>query len=136
MKTRLYFFTLALIALGSCTRMEKDEASRNNLTRAYASRDSIENEMVRTMDEINKNLDLIREKQGIIASSKSGESISKKQEILKTISLINSLLEENKKKIAELNAQAIKLREEAGEHKTAMARVAEQTRARIQKQEK
>src|SRR5690606_36108324 len=61
----------------------------------------------------------------------STENISKKEEILHNISLINALIEENKKKIDELNRQAKRLKNS----NSAMAKIAKQTEARIEKQE-
>ncbi|KAK6021373.1 hypothetical protein OSTOST_12953, partial [Ostertagia ostertagi] len=96
-----------------------------------SSKDSIENEMVKTMDEINKNLDLIRDKQGMVANTNAAESMTKKEEILHNISLINALLEDNKFKIEQLNKQSKKL----GKENSAMKKIAKQTKERIEKQE-
>ena len=116
--------------LPSCTNKEKEEAALHQVTVVSSSRDSLENELVSTLDEINQNLDMIRDKQGIIANT-SGESVSKKQSILNNISMINALLADNQAKIEKLEAQAKKL----GKQKSAMARLAEQTKDRIKKQE-
>lgn len=114
----------------SCTNKEKEEAALHQVAVVSSSRDSLENELVNTLDEINQNLDLIRDKQGMIANS-NGESISKKQNILNNIGMINALLADNKAKIEKLEAQAKKL----GKQKSAMARLADQTKERIKKQE-
>src|SRR6478735_8070909 len=98
---------------------------------AKSEKDSLEKEMVNTMDEINKNLELIREKQGLIINPANEEDLDKKNEILKNISLINSLIEENKLKIAELSKQAAKLNHD----NSALSTIAKQTSARIKKQE-
>jgi chromosome segregation ATPase len=128
--------TLMLLISGSllfssCTNKEKEEAALQQVTLISSSKDSLENEMVRTMDEINKNLDLIRDKQGMVAHSSPGESLTKKEEILHNISLINALLEDNKFKIEQLNKQAKRL----GKENSAMVKVAKQTKERIEKQE-
>jgi hypothetical protein len=115
----------------ACTGFEKREAARKAIEAAEARKDSLERELVGTIDEINKNLDVIRENQGLITGGGSGEDLNKRQSILQSISLINSLLEDNKKKIAELSAQA----EALGKEKGAIAMIAKQTRARIEKQE-
>lgn len=114
----------------SCTNKEKEEAALHQVAVVSSSRDSLENELVSTLDEINQNLDLIRDKQGMIASS-GGESISKKQNIINNIGMINALLADNQAKIEKLEAQAKKL----GKQKSAMARLADQTKERIKKQE-
>ncbi len=115
----------------SCTNHEKEEAALKQVTVVSASRDSIENELVTTMDEINQNLDLIREKQGLVANTNGHESVSKKEAILNNISMINALIADNKEKLDKLEAQTKKL----GKEKKAMARLAEQTKLRIEKQE-
>ncbi len=115
----------------SCTNREKEEAALKQVEVVSSSRDSMENALVTTMDEINQNLDMIREKQGLIANTNGHENISKKEAILKNISLINALIADNKEKLDKLEAQAKKL----GKEKKAMARLAEQTKARIERQE-
>ncbi len=98
---------------------------------ASREKDSIENELVETMDEINRNLDLIKQKQGLISLNSNPEDLSAKNEILRNISIINDLIDDNRKKIEELTIQARKL----GKEKTALARIADQTRKRMQRQE-
>lgn len=115
----------------SCTNKEKEEAALQQVQMISSSKDSLENEMVKTMDEINKNLDMIRDKQGMVANTPSAESLTKKEEILHNISLINALLEDNKFKMEQLQKQAKKL----GKENAAMGKIAKQTKARIEKQE-
>ena len=87
-KTILMAFVCGM-SFVSCTNKEKEEAALAQVVVANSSKDSIENEMVKVMDEINKNLDMIRDKQGMVANTPSAENISKKEEILHNISLIN-----------------------------------------------
>jgi len=108
----------------------KDTKDKNVLVDEQ-THDSIENLLIITLDEINHNLEMIREKQGLIVSGNNSEDINKKSEILRNISLINALLEENKKKISELTKQSRQL----GSDKSALARIAVQTKSRIEKQE-
>lgn len=70
-------------------------------------RDSVINEWVVTYDQIEKDLNIIKDQEHIItmASSDPEFTIERKQQILKDIEYINSLLDQNKKKIASLNAQ-------------------------------
>ncbi len=120
------------LAFTSCTNREKEEAALKQVNDISSSRDSLENALVTTLDEINQNLDKIRAKQNIITSSSNGsESISKKQEIIANIQAINALIEDNQAKIAKLEEQARKL----GKEKSAMARIAAQTKFRITRQE-
>jgi hypothetical protein len=114
----------------SCTNRENEQAALEQAEFARAEKDTLENALVNTMEEINNNLDRIREKQGIISMT-NPENLSKKDEILNNISVINSLLENNKKKIEELTQQAKKL----GRENSALGRLADQTRSRISRQE-
>lgn len=114
----------------ACKDEEKEHAIQQ-VSVLTSSKDSIENAMVTTLDEINQNLDMIRDKQGIIVNADGKESISRKEAILKNISMINALIADNQKKIEELNEQAKKL----GKEKSALSRLAKQTKARIEKQE-
>jgi chromosome segregation ATPase len=129
-KTLLLVLTTVIIHT-SCTNKEKEEAALQQVQYANSSKDSLENEMVKVMDEINKNLDMIRDKQGMVANTPTAENISKKEEILHNISLINALIEDNKFKIDQLTKQAKKL----GKENSAMAKLAKQTKQRIEKQE-
>jgi hypothetical protein len=129
--TRKFFFLIAFaFIIVSCTNREQEQAALEQAEFARAEKDTLENALVNTMEEINNNLDRIREKQGIISMT-NPENLSRKEEILNNISLINSLIENNKKKIEELSQQARRL----GKEKSALTRLADQTRARIQKQE-
>ncbi len=133
---RFTFFTLTPLLIffilnSSCTRLEREKEHADQLQSARAEKDSLENELVNTMDVINKNLDMIREKQGFIVAPGHGEDLSKKNEILKNISLINSLIDENKQKIEQLLQQSEKL----SDHNHALTKIAKLTKARIEKQE-
>jgi hypothetical protein len=127
----LMFISVTGLLFSSCTNKEKEEAAMMQVQMANSSKDSLENEMVKVMDEINKNLDMIRDKQGIVANTPAAENISKKEEILHNIALINALIEDNKSKIDELTSQAKKL----GKQNSAMSKLAKQTKLRIEKQE-
>lgn len=129
-KTILAAFVLGM-TLTSCSDKEKEEALMQQIQVSNSSKDSIENEMVKVMDEINKNLDLIRDKQGMVANTPSSEDISKKEEILHNISLINALIEDNKYKIEQLTKQSKSL----GKENSAMKKLAKQMKERIEKQE-
>lgn len=83
------------------------ESQKQSFTEMLTKRDSMINESMLTFDEIEKNLNTIKEKENIITiMSKDSEfSKNKKQQILQDIEYINALLEQNKKKIASLTAQ-------------------------------
>jgi hypothetical protein len=83
------------------------ETQKNSFTEKLTSRDSSIGEWVTTFGEIEKNIALIKEKEHIISTNSStGElSSNNKQQILEDIKYINTLIEQNKKKIASLNSQ-------------------------------
>jgi hypothetical protein len=86
------------------------ELQRNSFTEKLTTRDSSIGEWVTTFGEIERNIALIKEKEHIIStnSSKGELSKDKKEQILVDINYINTLLEQNKKKIASLNNQLSK----------------------------
>jgi SMC interacting uncharacterized protein involved in chromosome segregation len=83
------------------------EDQKYSFTELLTQRDSTINDWVLTFDEIEKNLQSIKEKEKIITMSASDREFSKdrKKQIMEDINYINSLLDQNKKKIASLNEQ-------------------------------
>jgi len=83
------------------------EDQRYSFTELLTARDSAINEWVLTFDQIEKDLQTIKEKEKIITLKSSDMEFSKdrKQQILEDIKYVNSLLDKNKMKIATLNAQ-------------------------------
>jgi uncharacterized coiled-coil protein SlyX len=81
------------------------------------------NDWLMTFDQIEKNLNMIKEKEKIISVKSSDSEVSKdrKEQILDDIQYINTLIDENKKKIARLTAQ---LKESGGAIKGLQARIA------------
>jgi hypothetical protein len=86
------------------------ELQKNSLTEKLTSRDSSIGEWVTTFGDIEKNIAIIKEKEHIISTNSSSAELSRnnKQQILEDIKYINTLLEQNKKKIASLNSQLSK----------------------------
>lgn len=125
------FILLTSVLFVSCGPSDEEIIAVQEAEDALRIRDSIENEMVETMDEINRNLDVIREKQGLISLNSNPEDFSQKSEILRNISIINDLIDANRRRIDELTMQAKKL----GQERNAFARIADQTRQRMLKQE-
>lgn len=74
-----------------------------------AVKNATEDTLYKAINEIDNNLRAIRENQGLLANI-NVEKYSKKDEILKTINEISSLLEQNKEKIKKLNTQLASLR--------------------------
>ncbi len=81
------------------------ELQKNSFTEKLTSRDSSIGEWVTTFGEVEKNIALIKEKEHIISTNSSTGELSRnnKQQILEDIKYINTLLDQNKKKIASLN---------------------------------
>jgi SMC interacting uncharacterized protein involved in chromosome segregation len=83
------------------------EDQKYSFTELLTQRDSTINDWVVTFDQIEKNLQSIKEKEKIITLNASDREFSKdrKQQIMDDINYINTLLDQNKKKIASLNEQ-------------------------------
>jgi uncharacterized coiled-coil protein SlyX len=86
------------------------ESQKTTLTGEISVRDSLINEWISTFDEIEKNIALIKEKQNFITINSKGNELpeDRRVKILEDIQTINTLLEQNKKKIASLNKQLAK----------------------------
>jgi hypothetical protein len=86
------------------------ENQKHSFTQLLTSRDSVINEWMLTFDEIEKDLNTVKEKENIITMKSSDKEFSKdkKQQILKDIEYVNTVLDQNKKKIAALTAQLSK----------------------------
>ncbi|MBC7696487.1 MAG: hypothetical protein H7141_13695 [Burkholderiales bacterium] len=107
--TSVFLGLSSLVLLNSCKEtVLKDEhdAQISNLIRSdEKTRDSLEGLYIATLDEIDNNLDKIKDKEGMIIMGpkiNSDLKLSKKEEIVNNISIINTLLEENKNKLAQL----------------------------------
>ena len=100
------------------------ENQKRSFTQLLTSRDSVINEWMLTFDEIEKDLSTVKEKENIITMKSSDQEFSKdkKQQILKDIEYVNTLLDQNKKKIASLTAQ---LKNSGGTIKGLQVKVAE-----------
>jgi hypothetical protein len=83
------------------------ETQQNSYADKLTSRDSVISTWVSSFVDIEKNIALIKEKEHIISinSSKTELSSDKRQQIVEDIKYINTLLEQNKQKIAALNSQ-------------------------------
>lgn len=103
---------LGILAYSLHTRDHKSqlalmENQRISYTHQLTERDSTLNDWLTSFDEIERNLQMIKEKEKIITVNSSGTEVSKdkRNQIMEDIKNINALLDENKKKIAQLNAQ-------------------------------
>jgi hypothetical protein len=100
------------------------EIQKDSLTDKITTRDSVIGEWITTFDDIEKNIAMIKEKEHIISINSSNNELSKdkRQKVLDDIQYINSLLEQNKQKIASLNAQ---LKKSGGTIKALQNKIAE-----------
>ena len=87
--------------------LNKMDAQKTTLTGVVTARDSVISEWIMTFDEIERNIAMIKEKEKVITLNSSNAEISKdkKLQVLEDIKYINTLLEQNKKKIASLTVQ-------------------------------
>jgi hypothetical protein len=129
MITLILFLVIGVVFYSLYRREHKQllnlmETQKNSLTETITARDSVINEWISTFDEIEKNLTMIKEKEKIITVNSSDVEFSKdkKELILEDIKYINSLLDQNKKKIASLNAQ---LKKSGGTIKALQGKIAE-----------
>lgn len=100
------------------------ETQKNSFTNTITSRDSVIVDWINSFADIEKNIITIKEKQHIISLNSSGTELSKdrRQQVLEDIKYINALLDQNKQKIASLNAQ---LSKSGGAMKVMQAKIAE-----------
>lgn len=80
-------------------------AEQANLTEMIQEKDSVVNDLMSTFDEIENNLKFIREKRSQLSLEQPEGGKNRKQVLLEDISLMNTMLEESSKKIAELEAK-------------------------------
>ena len=126
----LLILVIAAIVIYTMFKKEKEEQmtlmenQQKAFTNQLTSRDSVINEYMSTVGEIEKNLSLVKQKENIITIQSSGGELSKnkKDQIMKDIEYINALLDQNRDKIAALNAQ---LKKSGGVIKGLQARITE-----------
>lgn len=105
---------LGLLLLAACNDPaadQREKATADSLSAAIGEKDSLLMAYLETINEIETNLDQIRDKQGLIVMGPGGNTepgIGQKEEILRNIAMINTLLAENKEKISRLEAQLSK----------------------------
>jgi hypothetical protein len=121
---------ILLLAVISCMGPDAEELAAIQAAESEAAQDSVENAVAQTLSEINENLERIKERQRLITMNPA-EQLSKKQQILDNITLINSLIEDNRRKNELLQMQVGKLRKD----KNALSKLVDQSRARIEQQE-
>jgi len=83
-------------------------SERTSFNEQLLVRDSTINDWLQTFTQIENNLNAIKQKENLITMGSSGDvefTKARKEQILQDMKAINSLLDENRKKIASLNAQ-------------------------------
>lgn len=113
MKTPTLFqviLLLSLFILGCNQSSDKNANDQNqndslSASDAVLNRDSMEASFISVINEIDRNLDLIRSKEGIILlgpNSNMDPNLNKKDRIMRNIQMINGLLEDNNARLNEL----------------------------------
>ncbi len=97
------------VALSGCSNeAEKLRKQNAEMEKSYQAelqeRDSLMNEMMATLNEIESNLALVKEKESLLFINKDDQEVQgdRKDKVVRDIQLINSLLEDNKQKMAAL----------------------------------
>jgi hypothetical protein len=139
MKTILKYPLMAALAActwTSCTTVQEED----NKTEAVLEEDkpntadSLQLAFAQTLNEIDQNLDLIREKEGALVlgpESNAEHGITKSEHIKRNISIINSLMEQNREKIEKLTAQLKKSKKS----NALLTKLTEGTKEKMQQQE-
>lgn len=106
---KLFLGVILLLGFVSCTETVTKEEHQTEVAALIetneSKQDSIERMYIATLDEIDSNLDEIRDKEGLIVmgpKSNNDLGITKREQILSNISMINTLLADNKAKMAKL----------------------------------
>ena len=107
----LSILTAASLFVGSCKEDSNEDLYLTEQELGEISRDSLEFMFIQTLNEIESNLKMIREKEGLIVLGPESDlesGINTKEKILRNIQIINSLMDENRAKIEALKTALIK----------------------------
>ena len=111
MKTiRLALLVLTIECFNACTQEEKNQARILNEHVRYveSQNDSLIDLFATTLIDIDQNLQMVKEKEGLISIGQGSDAettIPQREKIIKSIQMINALMEENKAKLTELSAK-------------------------------
>lgn len=134
-----------LFSLAGCSELTKEDNAKEAVLseeqllliekeKSKAMSDSMQLAFAQTLNEIDHNLDLIREKEGTLIlgpGSNRETGMSTREHIQSNLSFINSLMEQNKEKLQKLTAQLKKYKKE----NSLLAKLMTETKERIEKQE-
>ena len=120
MKKYLFVLALPLIFLSTGCNKKKVERltfQRDSLMAVVSSKEANLNDFVSAFNQIEANLDSIKQKEMIINKTAKAAEVkgNRKEQILSDIAYINSLLEQNRKKVAELTAMLQKSNKHSAE---------------------
>lgn len=97
----------------SCSPSDKElreqEAIKTELAQTHKNYDSIEKNMVASLDEIDKRINLIKSQKGFLTYNSRTDVKNKKQEILNNIAVMDELLADNEKRIENLRGELKKI---------------------------
>ena len=102
---RIIIALLILPFFVACNQKELEQlkADKVQLTETLKQKEVSINDFVSTLNSIEENLEIIKEKEKIVAVASETPTKSQKQKIAKNIASINNLIEQNNAKIAELD---------------------------------
>lgn len=102
---RIIIALLILPFFVACNQKEIKQLKEQNqeLTNTANQKEVAINDFVATLNSIEENLDIIKEKEKIVLVNSENPDRSQKQKISSTLSSINNILEQNRLKIAELD---------------------------------
>lgn len=102
---RIIIALLIIPFFTACNQKELKQLKEQNqqLTAMAQEKDSSLNEFIGALNTIEENLEIIKQKENIIAVNAENPNESQKQKIASDLSSINNLLAQNKTKIEELN---------------------------------
>jgi len=75
---------------------------KNDMNQMVQQKDSVMNDLENTFTEIEDNLNVIKEKRNLISMTRPEGGKNRKQAIIEDINLLNTMVEENNKKVAQL----------------------------------
>lgn len=112
LKIAMSVMALTIGFFTACTESEKKEKEikvlNEKLVFIESQNDSLNELFANTMVEIDQNLQLVKEKEGIISLDQGDDAEygnAQREKIIKNIQMINSLMEENKTKLAALSTK-------------------------------
>ncbi len=102
---RIFLVLLILPFFVACNQKELKQLKEQNqqLTSMAKQKDSTINDFIESLNTIEENLEIIKEKETIIAVNSENPNKSQKQKIASDLTSINNLLEQNREKIADLD---------------------------------